>query len=458
VLRIWGWFASRPAKTFEEERQEEYMQPEIRTSRNSRKLALVMPWALLLVPNAIQAQNCHSTGADGAFNQPGTAHATSVSFDPVQSHLNAAGDNVFNFTSLTIGGNVTVRMLSHLMKSQRPVVFLVQGAVDIEGTLDLSGTGGSASQTVYEYRTPSEPGPGGYPGGVGARPNTRLPGAGAGPGGGEVPTNSATGCSASYVNPGPGGSGCTSSSTYGMQELIPLVGGSGGSGAWSSDPLFIGASGGAGGGAIRICSDTSITINGLLFANGGPAGASTYIAGGAINYGGGAGSGGAIHLQSPSVTIGVDAAVQAKGGVYANNAFASPGRIRIDANTLTGNRISPEPYVITPLLAGDYGGVPLPTPPTITVVSIGGQTVPVQPANTLSPPDVSINNSGSVPILVKTQGIPNGTIATFYIATDSNASPASADIVTTATVNSGNATLNVTLPTGVNRLYVRAVF
>ncbi len=420
--------------------------------------ASVLPWALLLVPSASPAQSCKSTGADGDYNQPATAHSTTVNFDPVKADLNAAGDNVFNFKSFTIGSNVTVRILSHLMKSQRPVVFLVQGAVDIEGTLDLSGTTGSASQTIFEYRTPSEPGPGGYPGGVGARPNTNLPGPGAGPGGGKIPTDHGYGCSASYFHPVTGVSGCTPSPTYGMQELEPLVGGSGGSGAWSLDPAYIGAGGGAGGGAIRICSDTSIVINGALLANGGNGGSSTYISGGALNFGGGGGSGGAIHLQAPVVSIG-NHGVQATGGAWADNAFASPGRIRIDANSLTGGgNTNPEAYIISPILSGDYGRVPLPTPPTVRVVSIGGQTVPIQPRNTLSPPDVTIDSSGSVPIVVKTNGIPNGTNATFYIATDSNVSPGAADIVTTATVNGGSATLNVTLPSGVNRLFVRAVF
>ena len=172
------------------------------------------------------------------------------------------------------------------------------------------------------------------------------------------------------------------------------------------------------------------------------------ISGGAINFEGGAGSGGAIHLQAPTITIGGVGSVSAAGGAYADNAFASVGRIRIDANSFTGStgRVSPEPYVITPLLAGQYGGVPLPTPPTVTVVSIGGQAVPVQPTNTLSPPDVSINSAGSVPVVLKTSGIPDGTTAMFYVATDSNASPGSADTITSATVNQGSATINVTLP------------
>ena len=189
----------------------------MRAKNTNQILAAILPLTFLSSSSVLSAQNCSSTGADGAYAPP----ATTTVFDPVQAGLNAAGDNVFNFTSLTINSGVSIRMLSHLMKSQRPVVFLVSGPVVINGTLDLSGTAGPGSQTIFEYRTPSEPGPGGYPGGVGARPNTGLPGAGAGPGGGRVPTNNGVACSASYAAPGPGGSGCTAAPTCECADYSP---------------------------------------------------------------------------------------------------------------------------------------------------------------------------------------------------------------------------------------------
>jgi hypothetical protein len=135
------------------------------------------------------------------------------------------------------------------------------------------------------------------------------------------------------------------------------------------------------------------------------------------------------------------------------------GRIRIDTNNLSGGATNPPAY-FSSLLTGPYAGVPLPTPPTITVVSINGIAVPGQPQNRYSPPDVTITPqaTGAVPIVVSTTGIPDGTTATFYIATDSSVSPGAPDIAQTATVTGNTATLNVTLPAGVNRLYVRAVF
>lgn len=288
-------------------------------------------------------------------------------------------------------------------------------------------------------------------------PNGAAPGAGAGPGGASVPSNTGSGCSAGYAYQGIGGSGCTSASstTYGNPELLPLVGGSGGSGAASPSSAYTGAGGGAGGGAIRICSDVSITIN-QLYANGGNGG----NPGTGSSYGG-AGSGGAIHLQSPTVTLtyysGAD--IQAVGGSETYVGSTSSGRIRIDTNNLNGGATNPPAY-FSSLLTGPYDGVPLPTPPTLTVVSINGLAVPGQPQNRYSPPDVTISPAatGNVPIVIATSGIPNGTTATFYISTDSSVSPNAPDIVQTATVNNNAATLNVTLPAGVNRLYVRAVF
>jgi hypothetical protein len=416
-----------------------------------RKMTMgVLPAILLLAPIASRAQSCNSSGADGAYSP-----TASGVFDPVALGLNAAGDNVFNFTSVTIPSNVTITMQAHLMKSQRPVVFLVSGAVNILGALTLSGASGNPAALQFESRTAAEPGPGGYPGGVGAMPNTSTPGGGAGPGGASAPSNTLNGCSASYTYQGVGGSGCTaaSSATYGNPQLLPLVGGSGGSGTASTSAQYTGAGGGAGGGAIRICSDGPLTIN-QLYANGGD---------GAI-YGpsyAGAGSGGAIHLQSPSVTLnyGGGEYIQAVGGSQPGIGSTSVGRIRVDTNNLVGGATNPAAY-FSSLLTGPYDGVPLPTPPTITVASINGIAVPGQPLNRYSPPDVSITPAvtGAIPIVVNTTGIPNGTTATFYIATDSSVSPGSPDIVQTATVNNNTATLNVTLPAGVNRLYVRAVF
>lgn len=409
-----------------------------------RQIALGVALAL---PGAALAQVCNSNGTDGAliFNTAGV-----FDLDPVALNLNAAGDNVFHFTSITIGQSTTLRLRANRMRSQRPVVFLVSGAVTIDGVLDLSGALGHSNDDVVN-RGPSEPGPGGYPGGAGAKAgDVAQPGAGPG-GAGVGATTTAFGCPAAYSaqpsvnNAGFPGHCPTATAIYGNTALQPLVGGSGGSGGKAGTSLP-GGGGGAGGGAIRICSDTSISGTFVrINANGGGGGNATAAAGGGLQ--GGPGSGGAIHLQAP--TVGSVFSVTATGGGSQQSDIASNGRIRIDANNVVSTaNISPAP------LLAPFAAVPLPTPPTVRILSINGVNVATVPKNNPAAPDVTINTAGSVPIVVQTTNVPNGTTARFFISTDA----ASADIVQTAVVNSNSATLNVALPQGIDRLFVRVTF
>ena len=64
---------------------------------------------------------------------------------------------------------------------------------------------------------------------------------------------------------------------------------------------------GGGGGALRLTSETSITVSGQLLANGGDGGPATNGGGG-----GGAGSGGVVWVQAP--TLNIDGTVSAQDG------------------------------------------------------------------------------------------------------------------------------------------------
>src|SRR5882724_5566441 len=70
-----------------------------------------------------------STGVDGALTltTPGT-----VIFDPVALGIDVDGDNVFNFTTITIGPEVIVELRNNPLRG-RSVVWLATGAVDISG-------------------------------------------------------------------------------------------------------------------------------------------------------------------------------------------------------------------------------------------------------------------------------------------------------------------------------------
>jgi hypothetical protein len=194
-----------------------------------------------------QAFSSGSTGADGALELtiPGMVVFDPAAFKPA---LNPSGDSVYQFTFVHIGPGVTVKFSSKVLHG--PVFWVVQGPVQIEGTIDLNGEDGD--------RLPSAAGAGGYPGGA-------VKGRGHGP------------------------SGAFKRNAF----LVPLVGGDGGQGGETQG-------GGAGGGALLIASSAWITISGTITANGGS------------SEGGHGGNGGAIRLVAP--LIDGSGLVTARGG------------------------------------------------------------------------------------------------------------------------------------------------
>jgi hypothetical protein len=203
-----------------------------------------------------------STRTDGALTvtTPGTYDFYPGNTQLFSTPVDPEGDNIYNFTTITIGLNVTLRMSAKFLNG--PVFLLASGAVEINGTIDLSGENGHPGTTVPAERRPSVPGAGGYSGGVG-----RLGGsssqAGNGPGGAKNQCGGGGG--AGHALPG---FGCGAGPAYGNDFLVPLLGGSGGSGA--SDPV---SGGGVGGGALLIASSASISVNGTILSNGGGGGA-----------------------------------------------------------------------------------------------------------------------------------------------------------------------------------------
>jgi hypothetical protein len=163
--------------------------------------------------------------------------------------LNPSHDGVYHFESIYIAKGVTLVLSSATLPG--PVFWLSQGAVQVDGTIDLNGTAPSGS-------APALAGAGGYPGGRSGKP----------------------GYHPSSFDPNP--------------FLVPLVGGFGGDGS-------VLHAGGGGGGALLIASSTSITVNGRVTANGGEAPESV------------GGGGGAIRLVAP--VIDGSGLLSAKGGL-----------------------------------------------------------------------------------------------------------------------------------------------
>ena len=292
---------------------------------------------------------------------------------------------VFHYTSVTIAAGATLSFTNH--PANPPVVWLVEGAVQVNGTLTIAGaTNGTNGERPG--------GPGGFQGGrYGYLP--ALSGAGFGPGGGSagISNNDNAGRGGGYATAGASGGG----TTYGNPAVIPLLGGSGGGGRYN-----IAEGGASGGGAILIGAQTSVTVNGGIDARGG----SSYYAG--------AGSGGAIRLITPVISgTGVLTAV----GGYATSGYSGgAGRIRIEANTQNFGslNITPPASVIDPGVAPQFWQDS--TTPTVRVVSLNGVAVPTDPHGSLAYPsqDAYLSGAGDVTAILEATNVPtNSTIQVF---------------------------------------------
>lgn len=381
--------------------------------------------------------NSGSNGTDGALaltvTTPGEPRE--VIFDPIAMGLDTDRDNVFHFTTITIGPGVTVRMRFNKLQGA-PVIWLATGAVQIDGTIDLNGEPGADAASGVTPRV-SVPGPGGYPGGAGSGPGFgNTAGRGFGPGAGNI----SAGHAFTAFSFGP---------AYGNALLVPLRGGSGGSGTGNSSTP--GSGGGAGGGALRIFSSTSIAVNGAITADGGNGGA-----GPGFDDDAGGGSGGGIHLIAPIISG--TGTLSAAGGRYRERLDglfdASVGRVRLDA---ASNQFSGVSNAL--LTRGTPYNVPLPEGmPSVRVTSIAGTAIPLSPTGEAATPDVTFDQAGPVAVTVEARNIPPGTVV--QIRVQSEAAP---EIVVNAPALQGTqqfstTTANVTFPPGFSRGFVRATW
>lgn len=205
---------------------------------------------------------------------------------------------VLHVRTFTIGAPAVVRVIG-----LRPLIVIASGKIEIVGILDA----GAQRDT---------PGAGGYA--IDAGPGKGGPGTHAGSfrdsggGGGGFGTPGGMG--------GLGGFGCSpfalggaAGVAYGNSTLTSLVGGAGGGTGYATSCPSLPA--GAGGGAVQLSSATDILISGKLNAGGGGGGAGLGNNCVQISAGSGGGSGGAIVLQAPSVSVaGVIAANGGAGG------------------------------------------------------------------------------------------------------------------------------------------------
>lgn len=417
-----------------------------------RTSAVALPFLVLLICSVRgsygQSFNSGSNGSDGALDltTPGT-----ITFDPAVLGLNPAIPNVFNFTTINVASGVVVRFTSKNLSG--PIYWLAQGAVTINGTLDLSGENGAPASTVTSSRVPAAGGAGGYNGGVGGvSANSSLPAqAGNGPGGG------AGGSAPNTSTNATGGNGLFTGSQY----LIPLIGGSGGGGgsnAFTAPQQFFGGGGGGGGGAILIASSVSITYGGTIRAVGG-------VAGSGATASGGTGSGGAIRLIAPTISNNArgDGSCSLNGALYGSVQAASSqnGVIRleafnIDASAIGANCASPTPLTSTPFNV--VHPVTAPSLLNVTSLVVGATTIPIN-ANPFSFPDATINASGPVTVNVQAQYIPVGTVPKIIVMSETGPDQTvNCSAPLSGTLQQSTCSAPITFPTGGSRGFVKATW
>ncbi|MBK8164544.1 MAG: hypothetical protein IPK64_01125 [bacterium] len=297
---------------------------------------------------------------------------------------------VFHYTSVTVASGVTLKFTNH--PANPPVVWLVEGAVLINGVVNLNGqymNDGVNGEAIG--------GPGGFKGGRRGTADGGN-GGGFGPGGG-------TRAAANGQNAGGGGYGTAGGSTsvpggatYGNVAILPLIGGSGGGGT------YVRNGGGGGGGAILVAAQLSIGVVGQLTA-----------IGGGCQTSGGSGSGGAIRLIAPEVHC--SGSILATGGPTTGG-VGGKGRIRIEANLQDLNGY------LDPATASvvDPGDTPLFWPesstPMVRVVSLNGIPVPSDPRGSLVYPhhDTFLSGAGDVTTVLEAANFPiDGTLEVYIV-------------------------------------------
>lgn len=193
------------------------------------------------------------------------------------------------------------------------LAIVATGTIAIDGEIDIAGPGSHADAACT--------------GGDGQNTDNGTREQTAASGGGGFATAGAKGGSLSA----PGLAGGHASGTIGNATLVPLRGGCP-AGAIVTDNGRTGAFGTVAGGALQLSSAVSISINGVINADGG----SSYpFQIGAISSGiFGGGSGGGILLEAPAITLGPVGKLLARGGAGGTSGLPPTTNV-LDANPIT---------------------------------------------------------------------------------------------------------------------------
>ena len=354
---------------------------------------------------------------------------------------------IYQYTSVNIPSGVTVTFTPNA--NNTPVVWLVQGNVVINGTVDVSGQ--SVNGAPCCIMQSGAGGPGGWSGGNGGS----SPGSGQGPGGGAAITNQAWGVAGggSYGSQAIGDvNGGAVGPIYGNSFLIPLLGGSGGGGTYGTYPSAAQSrAGGGGGGAILVAASGSILLNGSINAQGG----SSFLvnSGYGPSSGGGAGSGGAVRLVA--LNLGGLGNIAAQGGTVSGALAGGSGRVRFDtyqnnfAGTINGVFSQGFQPIIIPV-AGQGA--------QLAVTSVGGVPISASPTGVLYTPDavLSAQQNNPIPIVVQCSNLPLNTQITVSVKPANSAAVSATGYNTTGTLASSTAAISINMPRGGGLIYATA--
>jgi hypothetical protein len=322
--------------------------------------------------------------------------------NPYYIDLKSRPSGVFNYTNILVPSGMNVKFLRNTANT--PVIWLASGFVQIDGTVDVSGSGSAG-------------GPGGYDGADGLMVN------GQGPGGGYPPDQ----LGGRYFG------------VYGNPQIEPLIGGSGGG---RTDTYYQAATGG--GGAVLIAASRDIQISGSILSNSSYAGQA------------GSGSGGAIKLVADRILGTGSLQANTGGSQYGYN--GTPGRIRIEAyETDMVDNGSPLPSSATSPV-WDSGSIASQLEYELKVTHVAGLEVREPPTGQTSSPDVSFSTDQEVTVVVSGRNIPDGTPIKLSLSGQGINTTLPASGEPDVLMQSGGATFNVTIPAGLGNIQASAVF
>ena len=390
-------------------------------------LVLCVPWLA-----HGQTVNSGSDGSDGAFNpiQQVGGQMTYVTID-MADHP----DGIYHYTSVNIPTGVTVLFKPNARNT--PVVWLVQGSCEVNGTVNVSGQWGERTVTTIG----GSGGPGGYAGGNGST----VASPGQGPGGGLA--GNSGGSSGGHASFGTVGAGAAAGiGIYGNQYLVPLIGGSGG-GGYANAPYFAG--GGGGGGAILVAASQPIKLNGAIYARGSE-GASIS---GFLYPEGGSGSGGSVRLVTPRLAG--SGTIDATGGTGIRAGTGGLGRVRLDVfENVFGGTIGGQ-------LSQGFQSLILPAAGQgirLSIASVAGGSVPANPSSSLANPAVIVpaQQASSVPVVVQCFNVPLNTPITVTAKPANGAVVSASGFNSSGTTAASTATIHLNLPRGSGILVAKA--